>query len=204
MNTFEQGLLTYLSKERLETIQSKHIGIAGAGGLGSNAALMLTRCGFRKFTLLDFDTIEPANLNRQQYTLEDIGKLKVHCLVKKINAINPDAVCTALNIRWRPDLQDDPFLSCDILVEAFDQPESKTALLNHYSDKIRHLVSGNGMAGISGPALSIKKCGNIFIVGDEQTEAGRDHPPMAPRVTACAAIMSEIILQLTLDSNFSF
>ena len=90
MNIFEQGLLTYLSAKQLKTIQSQHIGIAGCGGLGSNVALTLTRCGFNTFTLLDFDTVEASNLNRQQYTLKDIGKNKAICAKSKLQKHNSE------------------------------------------------------------------------------------------------------------------
>ena len=109
--------------------------------------------------------------------------------------------CPAFEKKWEPDLSDDPFLSCDILVEAFDGAETKASFLNYYSDKIPYIVSGNGMAGISGPPLSITQHGNIFIVGDSATDTACGHPPMAPRVTTCAAMMAQAIFELTLNAQ---
>ena len=199
MSIFEGGLTTCLSREQIDRIQSKQIGIAGAGGLGSNVAAMLARSGFRKFVVMDFDTVEPANLNRQFFFLEDVGKPKAGALAARLRSINPNIVCDCHDTAWHPTLAVDPFLPCDILIEAFDKAETKAAFINHYSDKAPYIVSGNGMAGISGPPLSVHRHGNVFIIGDEQTEAGDRHPPMAPRVTVCAAMMAEIVLKVVLE-----
>ena len=62
MNIFEQGLLKYLKPEQLALIQSKKIGIGGAGGLGSNCAMMLVRSGFKNLEIIDQDVIDASNL----------------------------------------------------------------------------------------------------------------------------------------------
>lgn len=67
MNSFEKGLSDYIGHDRLSKIQQIKIGIAGAGGLGSNCAFNLVRSGFTKFKIVDFDLVEPSNLNRQFY-----------------------------------------------------------------------------------------------------------------------------------------
>jgi NADH dehydrogenase FAD-containing subunit len=55
------------------------------------------------------------------------------------------------------------------------------------------------MAGLTQKEpMSVKKLGNVYICGDRSTNSHEGHPPMAPRVTACAAMMAEIILDLTL------
>jgi len=45
--------------------------------------------------------------------------------------------------------------------------------------------------------------GNVYICGDRSTDSAQGHPPMAPRVTQCAAMMAEIILDLALDLSIS-
>ena len=50
-----------------EKIKQAVVGIAGCGGLGSNAAIALARIGVRKLILSDFDKVEASNLNRQQF-----------------------------------------------------------------------------------------------------------------------------------------
>ncbi|MBM4272653.1 MAG: sulfur carrier protein ThiS adenylyltransferase ThiF, partial [Deltaproteobacteria bacterium] len=64
MNDFEKSLAEVLGEENLIKIQETRVGIAGAGGLGSNCALFLVRCGFRKLRIVDSDVVEMSNLNR--------------------------------------------------------------------------------------------------------------------------------------------
>ncbi|MBW2451613.1 MAG: ThiF family adenylyltransferase, partial [Deltaproteobacteria bacterium] len=56
------------------------IGIAGVGGLGSSVAIALARIGVGQLILADFDVVEPSNLNRQQYFIDQIGQPKVYAL----------------------------------------------------------------------------------------------------------------------------
>ena len=58
MNEFEKALVSYIGEEKLRKIQSVKIGIAGAGGLGSNCAFNLVRSGFNKLLIVDYDRVE--------------------------------------------------------------------------------------------------------------------------------------------------
>jgi len=201
---FTEGLLKYLAPEQLATIQSKRIGIGGAGGLGSNCAMILIRSGFCHLEILDKDVIDASNLNRQQYFLNEIGQKKVSVLKKRLLDINPEADITIHDIHWTPEIGEHYFKNCDFIVEAFDQAEWKHKFIEYYQDKVKTLVSGVGMAGLlEKQPMTIKKVGNIYFAGDRATDSAKGHPPMAPRVTMCAAMMSEIILDLTLLSPAS-
>jgi len=72
-----------------EILRRRTVGIAGCGGLGSNAAVSLVRAGVGSLILADFDFVEESNLNRQYFFLEDIGKLKVEALAARLRQINP-------------------------------------------------------------------------------------------------------------------
>jgi sulfur carrier protein ThiS adenylyltransferase len=65
------------------------IGIAGAGGLGSNVAVNLVRSGVDEIKIADFDVIEQSNLNRQFYFKDQIGQNKVNALFENLKRINP-------------------------------------------------------------------------------------------------------------------
>ena len=200
MNAFEQGLQKYLTQKQLKLIQSSTIGIGGSGGLGSNVAMILVRTGFVNIEILDCDDIEPSNLNRQQYFIDEIEKNKVETLKKRLLKINPGINCITHNIEWSLDNASDFFKNREIIIESFDKPDDKTKFIEYYQDKTKYIVSGNGMAGIAGgTATSIKKLKNIYIIGDQSTDTGDGHPPLAPRVTACAATMADVVLNLTLS-----
>lgn len=198
MNTFEQGLLRYLSAARLRKIRSFSIGIAGSGGLGSNIAMCLVRSGFNDFTLADKDTIEPGNLNRQYFFIDEIGRPKVEALKRRMLAVNPDAHITARRITLTAGNIKACFSDRAIVFEAFDGADDKKMLVEAFAGSAAIIISGNGMAGLtSDPPLTIKKIhGRLFIVGDHVTRAGPRTPPFAPRVVACAALMAGVALEL--------
>jgi len=199
MNEFEKGLLRYLKPEQLALIQTKRIGIGGAGGLGSNVAMILVRSGFKHFEIIDQDVIDASNLNRQQYFLNEIGRDKVTVTKQRLLDINPELNILVHKTKWTPETGNDYFKGSDFIIEAFDVKEWKHGFVDFYHDKVKCVVSGVGMAGLlEKKPMAVKKVGNIYFVGDLSTDSALGHPPMAPRVTACAAKMSEIVLDLTI------
>jgi sulfur carrier protein ThiS adenylyltransferase len=200
MNILEQGLLKYLKPEQLSLIQSKKIGIGGAGGLGSNCAMMLVRTGFKHLEIIDFDVIDASNLNRQQYFANEVGLSKVDVTRQRLLDINPDLDIKVHQTQWNEDKGELFFKGFDFIVEAFDTVDWKHRFVQYYSPRFPVIVSGVGMAGLTQKEpMTVKKIGNIYICGDRSTNSHEGHPPMAPRVTQCAAMMAEIILDLTLD-----
>ena len=202
MNIFEQALLKYLKPEQLALIQSKKVGIGGAGGLGSNCAMILVRSGFKILEIIDQDVIEASNLNRQQYFTAEIGLPKVEALKKRLLSINPDAAIIIHQARWHEGNAEDFFKGFDFIVEAFDTADFKYLFVQYYAPRAGMIVSGVGMAGLSEKQpMTVKKIGNVYICGDRTTDSAQGHPPMAPRVTQCAAMMAEIILDAALGFN---
>ncbi len=203
-NLFEKGLRTYFSLKQLKKIQSVKIGIGGAGGLGSNLAVILVRCGFKNFDIIDKDRIEPSNLNRQFYFLNEIGKLKVKTLKKRLLQINPSLKVITHKTAWSRKNGNHFFKDCSVIAEAFDQVDFKRDFIEFYADKAELLVSGNGLGGISSlKNFEVKRVGRIFIVGDRKTSVSKTHPPLAPGVTACASLMAQIILRTSLTQKLS-
>ena len=198
-NPFEQGLFHHLSPDQFATIQSKKIGLGGAGGLGSNIAVILVRTGFRNFEIIDKDIIETSNLNRQDYTLDDLGAPKVEALRQRLFAINPAITIAIHQKEWNEGNAARFFEGCHFIIEAFDDADWKYRFVEYYRARFPYVVSGSGMAGLlSKSPMTIKKIGNVYVAGDLTTSTADGHPPMAPRVTQCAAKMAETVLDLTL------
>ena len=65
------------------------VGIAGLGGLGSAVVVALARIGVGRLVLVDFDVVEPSNLNRQQYFVDQLGQHKTLALQENLKRINP-------------------------------------------------------------------------------------------------------------------
>ena len=80
---------TLVGKDTMKLLKGKHVLICGVGGVGSFVAEALARSGIGKLTLIDFDTIDPSNLNRQLMTNKNnIGKIKVEELKKHLEEIS--------------------------------------------------------------------------------------------------------------------
>lgn len=196
MNEFEQGLLRYLQPEVIARLQAAKIGIAGAGGLGSNCAQMLVRTGFIKFKVADFDCIESSNLNRQFFFSHQIGLPKVEALRDNLRLINERIEMEAMQIKIDQDNVAGLFADCDVVVEAFDKPEYKKLLVETYMHSAKLLVSVSGLAGWgkSDDITIHRQKENFYVIGDWVSAISADCPPLAPRVHVAAAKQADIIV----------
>lgn len=85
----------YITPDDQEKIKNCHIVIGGCG-LGSVIAECALRLGFENFCIIDGDKVELSNLNRQNYTQQDIGNYKVNALFDRLMKINPNATVQAV------------------------------------------------------------------------------------------------------------
>lgn len=171
------------------------IGIAGAGGTGSNVALNLVRAGCDRFTIVDFDNVDESNLNRQFYFRSQLGKPKVKMLEENLKAIRPELTIVSEVTRLTADNIGDVFAGCDVIVEGFDGPEDKVMLIQAFAGSGKLIVSASGLAGLSIDAIQVKKAGeNIHVVGDFSSDISFTRL-YAPKIQIVTAIMSNIILQ---------
>lgn len=185
----------------IPTLHSAVVGIAGAGGLGSNVATSLARAGIGKLIIADFDKIEPSNLNRQQYFINQIGMPKVIALLENLKQINPFSDYQMHEIKIGEKNIPLIFKDVDIIVEAFDKAEMKKMLietwLSHFPQK--PIITGLGVAGYGrNDLIHTKKIDNLYICGDEQTELQEGISPMAPRVGIVANMQANMVLELLL------
>ena len=157
---------TYLTTEELTRLERAVVGIAGAGGLGSNVASHLVRAGVRRFVIADFDVVSPSNLNRQFFFCDQIGRRKVEALAENLRRIEPDLELTLHDVRLDAANMPSLFGACDVVVEAFDNVESKSALLSALREK--PVVSASGLAGWGrSNEMKVRRIGgNLVLVGD--------------------------------------
>lgn len=185
-------------------LKRSHVGIAGCGGLGSTVAVALARSGIGKLTLVDFDVVEPSNLNRQQFFVDQIGVPKVEALAANLTRINPyvqlDLQCVKITKADVARL----FASCDVVAECFDTPAAKAELSAAMRRELPAipLVAVSGIAGY-GPASSIRSrrvFGNHFLIGDGTTAAEPGRGLLAPKVTVAAGHQANVVLRLLLGA----
>jgi len=177
------------------------VGIAGAGGIGSNVAFQLVRAGLKRLKIVDFDRIEISNLNRQFYFADQVGLAKAPTLAKNLKRINPAADLETLVMRLDAGNMVATFTDVDVVVEGFDGAEDKKALLETFSGSEKLVVSASGVAGLDLDGIAVRRMGNCHIVGDFTTEAGSDNL-YAPKVIVVAAMMSQIVLKSWLEGTF--
>lgn len=188
-----------------EKIKSCRVGIAGLGGLGSNVAVSLARTGIGRLLLVDFDVVEPSNLNRQQYFIKHLGMKKTDALEQLIKDCNP-----FIKIEKRDTFLDDTniqdvFKDVDIIVEAFDNPISKAVLVNTVLSKMKDkkIISASGMAGYfsSNSIVTRKIKNNFYLIGDGENEAKPGCGLMAPRVAIAANHQANAVLRIILGEE---
>ncbi len=181
------------------------VGIAGLGGLGSVVAGALARIGVGRLILADFDVVEPSNLNRQQYFIDQIGERKVDALAENLARINPYVRCDTHAVRLTPENIPVIFDGVDVAVEAFDTPEAKAMIAETFSRCFPEipLVMASGLAGYeSGNTIRTRRFGrNIILVGDLETAAAPGTGLMAPRVGIAAHHQANAVVRLLLGHD---
>lgn len=186
-------------------IKQATIGIAGVGGLGSAVAIALARIGIGRLVLADFDVVEPSNLNRQQFFIDQLGLSKVAAMAENLRRINPYVQVEAHQLRLTTANIPQLFRAVDILVEAFDRPDQKALLLESFRRNLpgKPVVAASGLAGF-GPSDTIvtRRCGtNFYLVGDGSSAAGPGEGLMAPRVGVAAHHQANAVLRLLLGED---
>jgi sulfur carrier protein ThiS adenylyltransferase len=183
-------------------VKQGSVAVAGLGGLGSNIAVMLARTGVGRLLLVDFDIVEPSNINRQSYYISHLGMPKTAALKKQIEEINPFISVETLNVKVTEENVEEIFSGYDILCEAFDRPEAKSALVNTALEKLpcAKVVAASGMAGYgsSNAIKTVKSMSRLYVCGDFESEAGMGSGLMSPRVQICAGHQANMILRLLL------
>ena len=188
----------YLSAGEQTRLERALVGIAGAGGLGSNVAAHLVRAGVRRFVIADFDVVSASNLNRQFFFRDQVGRRKTSALAENLRRIEPDLDLTLHDARLDASNLRPIFGMCDVVVEAFDNIESKSALLSSLRDKT--VVSASGLAGWGrSNEMKVRRVGrNLVLVGDCASDIRSGLAPQSARVGIAAAMQANAVLALLL------
>jgi sulfur carrier protein ThiS adenylyltransferase len=181
------------------------VGIAGVGGLGSAAAIALARVGVGRLVIADFDVVEPSNLNRQQYFIDQIGCYKVDALACNLRRINPYVTVESYRELLGPENIPVIFSDCRIVVEAFDRADMKAMLVNTVLESMPQsiVVAASGLAGF-GPNNSIatrKVSRRLYLTGDSVSEAAPGSGLMAPRVGIAAHHQANQVVRILLGEE---
>ena len=151
-----------LGKEVFQQLQSKMVTVVGLGAVGGYVLEGLARAGVQHLRIVDFDTIQTSNINRQIIALEStLGRSKAKVLQERLRDINPNCTVEALPI-FAGDETLEEILSPkpDLLVDAIDSLNPKTQLLHGAYTKGIPTISSMGAALRTNPSLI--RTGDIF------------------------------------------
>ncbi len=192
-------------REIREKLALRRVGIAGAGGLGSNCAVSLARCGVGTIVIADFDIVDKDNLNRQYYFADQTGMLKTEALETNIRKIDDQIKVIIFSNKLDPINIPEIFKDCDVVVEAFDNNLSKEMIIETMADKMPGvpLVIGSGLAGWgSNNNIRSRQIDDyLYICGDESSETNDNKPPLAPRVGIVANMQANTVIEILLGQN---
>jgi molybdopterin-synthase adenylyltransferase len=150
-----QIMLKEIGEEGQERLKRAKVLVAGAGGLGSPICLYLAAAGVGTIRLIDGDTVDLSNLNRQiVHGFGDIGRAKVHSARDKLGDLNPAVHIEALAVTITEDNIESLLETCDLIVDALDNLPTRY-LLNQAA--IRHQLPffHGAVSGFEGRVMTV-------------------------------------------------
>lgn len=147
MEDWKQRTRLLLGEEKMERLQQAHVLVVGLGGVGAYAAEMICRAGAGRMTIVDADTVQPTNINRQLPALHStMGREKAEVLAARFKDINPDIQLTVLPVFLKddniPELLD--AARYDFIVDAIDTLAPKCYLIAEALKRHIKIVSSMG------------------------------------------------------------
>ena len=198
--TFRAALVARHGADRQAKFEAAHVAVCGLGGLGSNVSIALARAGVGHLHLIDFDRVEPSNLNRQQYAAAQVGLPKAVALRANLAAINPFCDVVAETVRVTDENLAALLADDDIVCEAFDRAEAKAMLVSGVLETFpeKSVVAASGMSGLaSANAITTRRVSKrLYLCGDGATDVDDNLGLYGARVLVCAAHQATMILRL--------
>ena len=198
----EEAMDKRFSPEIYSKLKKAEVAVAGLGGIGSHVAVNLARSGVGHIHLVDFDTVDLTNLNRQAYTISHLGRLKTEALKEILLSINPYLNITTKTIKVTEENAVEIFKDYPIVCEACEKPDNRAILVSAILEKCPEIkvVSASGMAGFgsSNDIKTKKVMKNFYLCGDGVTDAYKGIGLMAGRVNICAGHEANMVIRLIL------
>ncbi|MFT4444759.1 ThiF family adenylyltransferase [Parvimonas sp. G1967] len=137
---------TLIGKDSLNILKNSKVIVFGIGGVGSFTVESLCRCGIGEISLVDFDTIDITNVNRQIHALlNNIGKYKVDEMKKRIELINPDIKVNIFKEKLEKDnIEKFNLKYYDYVIDAIDTITSKIYLIKYCFENNIKVISAMG------------------------------------------------------------
>jgi len=198
-----------VKEEGIERLQNANILIVGLGGVGSFAAEFLVRSGIGNLTIVDGDTVDITNINRQLPALNStIGKNKTDVVAERILDINPKINLKKINEFLEPEQMEELLTQekFDYVVDCIDSLSPKLALIITCKRKKIKLVSAMGAGGKTDPSKvmvrDISKTNNCFLAKQIRKKLKKEQIHKGFRCVFSTEIQDENSLKMTDGSNY--
>ena len=144
-----------LGGDAMERLSNAHVCVLGLGGVGSWCAEALARSGVGELTLMDQDTVEVSNLNRQAEALEStLGLPKAEAMAQRVLAVNPACRVHPVQGRYEADSREAFFAArYDYIVDAIDLVSCKLDLIETALGRQIPIISALGTGNKLDPSL---------------------------------------------------
>jgi len=198
-----------VKEEGIERLKSANILIVGLGGVGSFAAEFLVRSGIGNLTIVDGDTVDITNINRQLPALNStIGKNKTDVVAERILDINPKINLKKINEFLEPERMEEILTQekFDYVLDCIDSLSPKLALIITCKRKKIKLVSAMGAGGKTDPSKvmvrDISKTNNCFLAKQIRKKLKKEQIHKGFRCVFSTEIQDENSLKMTDGSNY--
>jgi len=149
---FREKTKILIGGAEMQALNNSKVCVVGVGGVGGFVAEMLARTGIGNISLIDFDIIEPSNINRQIVALNStIGKFKVDVMKNRILDINPNCkVQTFKSKITANNIKTFDLMQFDFIVDAIDNITDKISLICYCKENNIKIVSSMGTGNRKG------------------------------------------------------
>ncbi|CAH0127483.1 MULTISPECIES: tRNA threonylcarbamoyladenosine dehydratase [Chryseobacterium] len=195
--------------EGLEKLTKANVLVVGLGGVGSFAAEFLARAGVGSMTIVDGDTVDITNINRQLPALHStIGKHKVEVVAERLLDINPEIKLIKINEFLNPERMDEVLDSgkFNYILDCIDSVTPKLCLIRAAKRKKIKLVSSMGAGGKTDPSKvmvrDISKTQNCFLARQIRKRLKKEKINKGFRCVFSNELQNEESLKMTDGANY--
>ncbi|ASK31068.1 tRNA threonylcarbamoyladenosine dehydratase [Chryseobacterium sp. T16E-39] len=198
-----------IKEDGLEKLNRATVLVVGLGGVGSFAAEFLARAGVGNMTIVDGDTVDITNINRQLPALRStVGKHKVEVVAERLLDINPHLNLTKINEFLNPERMDEVLDSgkFDYVLDCIDSVTPKVSLMIAARRRKIKMVSSMGAGGKMDPSKvlvrDISKTQNCYLAKEVRKRLKKEKIDKGIRCVFSNELQDEESLKMTDGANF--
>ncbi|MGC5744849.1 tRNA threonylcarbamoyladenosine dehydratase [Chryseobacterium sp. NFX27] len=198
-----------IKEEGLEKLNKANLLVIGLGGVGSFAAEFLARAGVGNMTIVDGDTVDITNVNRQLPALHStVGKHKVEVVAERLLDINPKINLVKINEFLNPERMDEVIDSSkfDYILDCIDSVTPKLCLIKAAKRRKIKLISSMGAGGKTDPSKvmvrDISKTQNCFLARQIRKRLKKEKINKGFRCVFSNELQQEESLKMTDGANY--